>query len=400
MQWESRVNMSFRQTLSLTTSSVLLLTILTGCIAVPDPDFIPGSIDPTFDPGTGPDGAITSAAVQSDGRIFIGGEFTHYNGTAIPRIARLMKDGSLDPSFDPGVGPDNSYGGILTIALQPDGKLLISGGFTSYDGTSVHRIARIESDGTLDATFDPGTGPGDYFVSAIALQPDGRLVVGGSFRSYDGVSRNRIARLNVDGSLDVTFDPGSGANDEVHTVSLDAVGRVLIGGVFTHFDGVPRRGIARLNTDGTLDESFNPNAIDGIVRNVVLRRNGRILISGGFSIIDGPAGEQIACLTPDGTVDPTFAFVLTGGDYIAALFLQRDNKIVVGGLFFSRPDVGGIARINPDGTFDHDFLGSTEGSGPQVHGIAGQTDGKIIVIGWFTGYGGSPRRYLARAWCD
>ena len=128
--------------------------------------------------------------------------------------AALAQAGSLDLTFDPGDGADST---IRSVVLQPDGKILIAGDFTSYEGTSRNHIARLNADGSLDTSFDPGTGtnddtehdePGGY---PIAVQADGKILIGGHFTNYNGTARNRIARLNADGSLDPSFDPGAGA---------------------------------------------------------------------------------------------------------------------------------------------------------------------------------------------
>ena len=80
------------------------------------------------------------------------------------------------------------------IAVQSDGRIVIGGRFTSYDGVARNRIARLHTDGSLDESFDPGVGLDD-FPEAIAVQSDGKILIGGNFTSYDGVARNRVARL-------------------------------------------------------------------------------------------------------------------------------------------------------------------------------------------------------------
>src|SRR4029434_8943900 len=112
-------------------------------------------------------------------------------------------------------------------------------------------------DGSLDNSFNPGTGP-DYGVTSVAVQPDGKVLIGGYFYNVSGTNRNGIARLNANGSLDNTFDPGGGSNGGVKALALQSNGKVVIGGDFTTVNGTSRNHIARLNTDGSLDSSFNP----------------------------------------------------------------------------------------------------------------------------------------------
>jgi uncharacterized delta-60 repeat protein len=141
---------------------------------------------------------VFSAVVQPDGRVLIAGSFTRVNGTDRKHIARVNADGSLDNSFNPGTGA-NGYS-VSPIVMQPDGKVLICGSFTSINGTNRNRIARLNADGSLDSSFNPGTGP-DGLVRSIALQPDGNVVIGGDFFSINGVTRHYVARLYGDSAI-------------------------------------------------------------------------------------------------------------------------------------------------------------------------------------------------------
>ncbi|MCA3067815.1 MAG: delta-60 repeat domain-containing protein, partial [Rhodocyclaceae bacterium] len=221
----------------------------------------PGALDTSFNPtdvgfgsGAGANFPVLTLALQPDGKVLIGGSFTTYNGTSRNSIARLNADGTLDNTFNPGTGANSE---VYSLALQPDGKVLIGGSFTTYNGTSRNYIARLNADGTLDNTFNPGTGANSR-VRTLALQPDGKVIIGGRFTTYNGTSRDYIARLNADGTLDNTFNPGTGANDQVQTLALQPDGKVIIGGDFTSYNGTSRNRIARLNADGTLDNTFNP----------------------------------------------------------------------------------------------------------------------------------------------
>ena len=217
-----------------------------------------GSIDPSFVCGWDVYNTIDAIAAQPDGKILIGGIFTLYNGTARNGIARLNGDGSLDTSFDPGDGlTGTTLPTVGRFALQPDGKILIGGRFAAYDGTARSRIARLNSDGSLDTSFDPGTGSDDW-VGEIAVRPDGRIMIAGYFDTYNGIARNRIARINSDGSLDTSFDPGEGPDDSIYTMALQPDGKVVLGGLFTEWAGTDQNMIARINADGSWDPTFAP----------------------------------------------------------------------------------------------------------------------------------------------
>jgi uncharacterized delta-60 repeat protein len=257
-----------------------------------------GSIDHSFNPtdigfgnGDGANNWVRSTVLQPDGKILIGGSFTAYNGTTRNSIARLNADGSLDASFNPGTGANDW---VHSIALQPDGKILIGGKFTAYNGTTRNRIARLNTDGSLDASFNPGTGA-DHWVNSIALQPDGKILIGGEFTAYNGTTSNYIARLNTDGSLDASFNPRTGADHWVNSIALQPDGKILIGGYFDTYNGTTRNRIARLNTDGSLDASFNPGtgANDG-VRSIALQPDGKILIGGLFTAYNGTGRNRVA----------------------------------------------------------------------------------------------------------
>src|SRR5207244_1242778 len=142
---------------------------------------------------------------------------------------------------------------INSMALQPDGKIVIGGDFTSVDGVPLNYIARLNSDGSVDNTFDPGAGA-DFLVNSVAVQPDGLIVVGGAFTQLGTLGGSQgIARLNPDGSVDTTFNAGSGANNTVNSVVLQPDGGILFAGIFTSVNQTRRIGLARLLSDGSLD---------------------------------------------------------------------------------------------------------------------------------------------------
>ncbi len=370
-----------------------------------------GSLDPSFEPGTGvgpdPHGSIVelqALALQPDGRVVIVGEFTTYAGTARSRIARLNADGSLDPSFDPGLG---ASGAVNAVVIQPDGRLLIVGEFTSYDGVNRHRIARLNSDGSVDPSFDPGAGVGGAPV-IVAQQLDGKVLVGGAFSSYDGATRINAARLNPDGSLDPTFDVGTGPIDSispsVRAFALQSDGRLLIGGWFTSVNGTARVGVARLFADGSVDTGFNPGAgaSQGLLV-VTLQPDEKVLIGGWFTSFNGEPRRHIARLNADGSLDTSFhpgtgaSFAGLGAPYVTTLAVQPDGKVLVGGRFtsFDGVDRGRVARLNSDGSLDSSF-GSGVGADDTVWCSIVQPDGKLLVAGNFATYDGVSRNLIAR----
>jgi uncharacterized delta-60 repeat protein len=191
---------------------------------------------------------------QESGKFMIAGGFTQYDEVGRRQIARLHPDGSLDRDFMREVWVNNQ---VRAIAMQSDNRILIGGDFSSFQENQVNRIARMLPDGTVDLDFDPGAGANGR-VNAILQQPDGKILIGGAFTSVDGVARNRIARLNADGSLDTGFNVGSGANNAVFDLALQPDGKIVVAGSFTSVNGQSRDRIARLNPDGSLDSGFDP----------------------------------------------------------------------------------------------------------------------------------------------
>ena len=208
-------------------------------------------------------------------------------------VARFNPDGSRDGTFRPGAG---TTAFVWALALQPDGKILAVGGFEAFNRKPCCRLVRLESDGAVDAGFNTGSGA-DGTVFAVALQSDGKIVIGGDFNRINQVERNRIAQLNPDGSVDTTFDPGAGPNSGIRSLALQRDGKILIGGVFTSVDGVARNRIARLNKDGSLDAGFDPGeGASEVVRWVVPQADGKVVIVGGFSRFDGSPCVRLARL--------------------------------------------------------------------------------------------------------
>jgi uncharacterized delta-60 repeat protein len=286
--------------------------------------------------------------------------------------------------------------------VQTDGKILIGGAFTSYSETMRSYIARLNADGSPDAAFlSSGTGPSDA-VYAVAVQTDGRILIGGSFTSYNGATRNRVARLNADGSLDATFlSTGTGASLDVSEVAVQTDGKILIGGSFASYNGTTRNAVARLNANGSLDTTFLSSGTgpSGGVQSVVVQTDGKILIGGYFTTYSGTTRDYVARLAVDGSLDTTFLSSGTGADtYLHAVAMQSDGKILIGGEFTSYNGTtrNRLARLNADGSLDTSFLSSGTGADGQVHVIAVQTDGRILIGGQFSSYNSIARGSIAR----
>lgn len=384
----------------------------------------------TFDPGAGVSDEIFSMALQSDGKILIGGDFTRVNGTNRARIARLNADGSLDTTFDPGTGAVSSPAAVYALVVQPDNKILVAGRFNTMNGEARTNLVRLEPNGAVEslATFNPGlgtTGPSSVgTIFALALQPDGKILIGGQFTNVNGQARSRIARLHADGSVEdvATFNPGSGADGTVRSLAVDADGKILVSGGFANFNGVLRRSLARLNPDGSpeADATFNPGTgaqdgfSSGIVDSAQPQPDGKILISGRFTSFNGIARANVARLNADGSVEGLATFDPgsgTSGPFgnarVYSLALQTNGSVVLGGQFTA---VNGqlrrlVARLRTDGSLESDLEFHAGLTGLSVNpgianAIAVQPDGRILVGGQFQAISGRLSGSISRLFAD
>ena len=484
------------------------------------------SLDSDFYPWTGADGGkVTSLVLQQSGKIVVAGNFTSFNSAACGFIVRLNPDGSVDGTLSSGTGAgdyiismttggsglmiygafrwyngvtrngiasltnDGILGGqytgfisgyyfgcsVYAQAVQADGKILVGGDFTSAGGMFHHGIARLNPNGSVDGSFRAGV---DGTVRSIALQPDGKILVAGIFGAANSCGRASVARLNPDGSLDVSFNPlintkdgsYSGLNSD-YVCSLGKVvrlstGKILVAGNLVAVNGHPRLGLARLNSDGTLDSAFAPNiqlsngdpyfisdvvdnagnylvvgcgsiqshyprgflvrltntgAMDSTfgptdpstpsphadvfnwrVRDLLLQPDGRIMVCGDFTqIMDGsdspPPRAYLARFTADGILDATFTTKPGASDWIYAMALQSDGKLLIGGNFTSYDSLprNHIARVNSNGSLDTTFYPGT-GTSWSIYNILPTDNKKALIGGNFYNYNGTNLTSVAR----
>ena len=255
-----------------------------------------GSFDPTFNVGgTGFNGWVGFCLRQPDGKILTVGFFQTYNGITCPQhFHRVNADGSYDSTWN--IGPSGSPRGFtfvpLFIALQSTGKIIV-GGFTDFynGGPNPYRLIRVNSDGSYDSTFNVGFSGFNFVCYSVAIQPDDKIVAAGGFTVYNGAGPQCLTRIQADGHLDTTFNNGgSGFNSAATSIILQPDGKMIVGGVFTTYNGVtcPAR-LVRINTDGSLDRTFNGGSgtrgfnSGANPSNLNLLNNGKIIVGGGFT---------------------------------------------------------------------------------------------------------------------
>ncbi len=339
-----------------------------------EPCFTGGSLDTSFDADgkvttnvLGFRGEATAVALQPNGKIVAAGyTYTGYIFNGADRdfaVVRYNQDGSLDLSFDGDgkVTTDflNFHDDAYSIALQPDGKIVVAG--YSYSGSSNDfALTRYNTDGSLDTTFDgdgkvtTAIGSSDDEAFSVAIQPDGGIIVAGFSRNGSTNEDFAVVRYNADGSLDTTFDGDGklttdvvGSEDFAKSVTLNSDGKIVVGG--HSYDGSSTDfALARYNADGSLDTTFGTN----------------------------------------GTVTTD---VLTSNDYAYSVVLEPDGKIVAGGQSYNGSNYEfALVRYHTDGSLDvsfdsdgkvtTDFLSSDEGGAAVVV----EPDGRIVIAGFST----------------
>jgi uncharacterized delta-60 repeat protein len=350
-----------------------------------------GTYDPTFVQGTGFAGDVLAITRQADGKLLIGGDqLSLYNGVVVPPMVRLGADGALDTGFDVGTGPDSP---VQEIVVQPDGKILVGGSFFNFNGVTSRRLVRLMPDGGVDNSFNIGTGANST-VTSLVVQPDGKILVGGSFSQWNGATVGGIVRLQVDGSVDPAFNVGAGTNDNVNDVVLRPNGKIVIGGYFSQYNGTTRNQLAQLNADGTLDTSFDPGGGAGASYSVVgmaLTADGKLICGGDFWTWQGATANGFVRIGPDGTRDASFSPGQATQVGVLKVAIQADGKALLTG-------TPGLWRVDTDGNADPTFdTGTGFFGGLQVVAAIEQLpDGRLLAGGQFSEYNGNPVGNIVR----
>lgn len=406
--------------------ALVLLALILTISWQPTQAAVGDQLDTTFNYGAGGTNNVFAVEFTQAGEILIGGNFTSYNGdtNAPDRVMRLTSSGAPDTGFNFGA-TNGASSFVLALATRQangtylsGGKILVGGDFTSYNGAAAapDRILRLNADGSLDSTFNASGSGANATVNTIAVQNDGKILVGGDFTSYNGnaAAPNYIMRLNADGSLDTTFNNGGvGPNNSVWTITVQPDGKILIGGFFVSYNGnvdAPN-GIMRLNADGTLDTTFNVGAgargllgnsgFQGYANSIVVQPDNKILVGGYFTNFGGSSGvwdanapDHLLRLNADGQLDTTFNYGagLGANDAVYDLALQSDGKVLITGVPVSYNGNAGapdrFMRINADGTLDSGYNSGGAGIDAAANAILLNAAEEAFLGGVFTSYNG------------
>jgi uncharacterized delta-60 repeat protein len=363
-----------------------------GCVTSSMPIIVkvvlPGAIDATYSTQLTGDAGMVRLA---DGRLLAAGFDPGYGGAT--QLYRGLTNGAFDTNFyliPPSLGGTyawwrsgaNDYQGPKAFVVEPDGKIVVGGNFNRFylgasGWTNVQKLVRLTAGGHFDPSFSVGSGAVDSYdfgnnqsgIRALVRQPDGKLIAAGWFRTFNGVGRTNIVRLNTDGSIDPsfvgqTFAYGTDYNNVglAQAVALQSDGKILLGGNWQNVSGQDRPVLIRLNPDGTIDDTFAvmrrkdgsstwpANGFCSVVA-ISLLPSGKIVITGGALQFaqTGYDNFGIFQLNADGTVDTNFVAKATGPmTSPAALAVQPDGKILLGGY-------GNVNRFLPTGEVDPEW---------------------------------------------
>ncbi len=332
-----------------------------------------GSTDSAFQPGFGMHATGRTVFVQPDGKILVSGVFAYARNSARQNLARFNTDGSLDTGFNPDFTLSGAFSYASSFDAQPDGRIIIGLTSTTLDAR------RLNADGTTEIVF-----ANTKSANKVKVLSDGKILIAGS---------RYLRRFNSDGSLDSGFNvsfPATGTQS-VNAFVVQPDGKIVIGGTFSEVNSTARINIARLNPDGSLDPSYTA-AVNSTISEMALQTDGKLVIGGYFSAINFTTGyKYLARLNADGSLDTGYQPTLPSEVY--SLRLQPDNKALVGGNFttfmvgqISRQDV---TRFYVDGTPDTTFnipdnIHVPDGYNSWVYSIDLQADGKVVVAGEFS----------------
>ncbi len=346
-----------------------------------------------------------------DGRYYASGDFSSVNGLPRSTIVRLNQDGSVDTTFSPPtisnrdltVGHfEDSNTQVATVAVQSDGKVVIGGYFSSVDGQSRQNLARLNSNGSLDTSFR-NRGIDADLIGALAIQPDGKILAGGQVVSFfikdDGTyaATPALIRLNSDGTVDSTFNAPS--TQYCYALAIQSDGKVLAGGWIAQSATQSAAGLMRLNLDGTFDTTFNVTGfvpVHGYINTVRVLTTGRILIGGDIDSYNGTSIGHFACANSSGALDTTFN---TGTGFDATVYdvaIDANSNVIVAGFFgqYNGTSCRMVARLTPNGNFDSTF--SAPSPNAIVYAIAVDPNGACLVGGTFDRIGTTTRTAIAR----
>lgn len=376
-----------------------------------------GELDSTFVTGEGFTGAVDRILVQSDGKILVAGRMTSYDGVSVPQFARLSSNGTLDTTFQSTMagGPNDQ---VSDLAVDSDGEIFLTGDFTSLSSSTLLRLGKLHTTGSLNGLFPSvATGGFNDIVYVLVRDTLGRLLLGGEFTQYQGTSAPKFARVDPStGDLDSAFmaNIGTGFNLTPRAIQVSSDGSILVGGGFTRYQfSNTRNRLIRFTNTGAEDTTFYStltgtassaanSGFDSDVKVIVEHStDGGYLIGGSFRTLSGRSVNRIVKIGKSGNPNEGFLTNLgTGPDGdIRAIAEDGSGNILLGGDFTSFDGVSAprLVRLSREGIVDTTFASKmASGFDATVTSIAVQSDGKILVGGEFSTFQGKTAKRIAR----
>jgi len=364
-----------------------------------------GELDPVFDCGDGFSGIVNEFAVDSAGFLYAVGSFYNYKATGVNYFCKI------DPVTGDVILPFSSYlntnpnSTVNSIVIDSSDNIFIGGIFTTYKSVPANRIVKVNNtDGTRDPNFDIGTGF-NFEVNTLALDDEGNLYCGGVFTSYNGTSLNRIAKLNaVTGALDTNFTIGSGFSSTVYDIVVSDNQRIFVAGAFTSYNGQSLSYIAKLNTtDATLDATFSTSiTISSTVYGILPDGIDSIYLYGTFGNVNGDAAASMVKLNATTGAKDTVFDTSTGFSSSVLHASLYNGKIYAFGPFNNYKNVNPLVSANncvklklPDLTPDLNFTSTTLFSS-KVRKMITDGNNSVYACGDFFYYNGTYRPRLVK----
>ncbi|AEA42984.1 Delta-60 repeat-containing protein [Fluviicola taffensis DSM 16823] len=363
--------------------------------------------DNEFVIGSGFNGSVYTSLALPDNGVVFGGDFTSYNGTNCQGIVKLRPDGTIDPNwllsgYVPGAQNFSGGATVMDLKLESTGTILVSGAFPSYYGVGCPNLARINSlNGQIDIAFRDALvlNPPNGAVWSVDTQSDGKIILGGDFSTLAAANvRNGVARLLTNGSVDNTFTFSGATNATVRKVKVQSDNKILVGGNFTTINGVAKNRITRLNADGTSDATFLGNGANNFVLDIEVQSDNKILLCGDFTSYDVLLANRFIRLNPNGVQEGTFN---NFNSTVRTMSILSNGSIAIGGQFDLFPTYPGIrfAVLNADLTYNSTFANPSANN--TVLTTCLLADGRIAAGGGFTFFRGQAREKAAvMQYCD
>lgn len=364
---------------------------------------LPDPVDPAFTVSPSLNKAPRVAVEQPDGKIIIGGDFLVLNGgQAQFGLARLNPDGSLDTTFKPGALDPTGY--VQALAVQTDGKILVGGNFATINGVAAKNLARLNADGSFDHSFSSGVDP-------TSASPTRGILVTAGGKILVRHAEPRLTRLNSDGSFDPLFIRAANSSEGIflglQAAALQADGKIVVAGATIAPGSNAVSGLRRLNADGSIDATFASLSL-GKYNNVRALRvlpDGRVMVVLSYNLIPLAWRDVVLRFTPTGASDPTFSPLIYSDDLVSAA-IAPDGRTWLSAKYITAGNVDlayrySLVRVNANGA--NDF---TYSMGPGILDAAGVStfadfllpleNGRLLVGGNFSKIQNTPRNYLAQ----